>query len=60
MPASDNRDSKIDTTAPAGGPNSLGAESKLGGRPATDDNVVEAIDEEGPEIPRLDPQQSDQ
>jgi len=54
---------KTDTPDPnalAGTTNSLGAESKLGGQPATDDNVVEAIDEEGPEIPRSDPQHSDQ
>jgi len=54
---------KADTPDPnalAGTPNSLGAESRRDGRPATDDNVVEAIDEEGPEIPRPDPQQSDE
>ena len=39
---------KIDITAPAGSPNSLGAESVRDGRPATDSSVVEAIDEEGP------------
>jgi hypothetical protein len=42
--------SKIDRTAPAGSKDSLGAESVRDGRPATDDSVVEAIDEEGPEI----------
>ena len=41
---------RIDPTAPAGTKNSLGAESIRDGRPATDDSVVEAIDEEGPEI----------
>jgi hypothetical protein len=41
---------KIDVTAPAGSPNSLGAESVRDGRPATDSRVVEAIDEEGPEV----------
>jgi hypothetical protein len=41
---------KIDRTAPAGSENSLGAESIRDGRPDTDDSVVEAIDEEGPDI----------
>ncbi len=50
----------IRPSAPAGSRDSLGAESKRGGRPATDDNVVEAIDEESPQIPRPDPQDSDQ
>ena len=36
---------KININAPAGTPNSLGAESVRDGRPATDDSVVEAIDE---------------
>jgi hypothetical protein len=40
---------KIDRNAPAGSENSLGAESVRDGRPSTDDSVVEAIDEEGPE-----------
>jgi hypothetical protein len=48
---SDPRVSKIDRTAPAGSENSLGAESVRDGRPATGDEVVEAIDEEGPGIP---------
>jgi hypothetical protein len=39
---------KIDPTAPAGSPNSLGEESVRDGRPNTDDSIVEAIDEEGP------------
>lgn len=39
---------KIDPAAPAGSKNSLGAESVRDGRPATDDSIVEAIDEEGP------------
>jgi hypothetical protein len=39
---------KIDRNAPAGSGNSLGAESVRDGRPATDDSVVEAIDEETP------------
>ena len=44
---------KIDRTAPAGSPNSLGAESVRDGRPATDDSVVEAMDEAGPGIEPL-------
>ena len=39
---------KIDLNAPAGSKNSLGAESVRDGRPSTDSDVVEAIDEEGP------------
>jgi hypothetical protein len=39
---------KIDRNAPAGGDNSLGAESVRDGRPSTDDSVVEAMDEETP------------
>ncbi len=42
--------SKIDRSAPAGSKNSLGAQSVRDGRPATDDSVVEAMDEEGPGI----------
>jgi len=41
-------DSEIDRNAPAGSASSLGAKSDCNGRPATDDSVVEAIDEEGP------------
>ena len=41
---------KIDPTAPAGSPNSLGEESVRDGRPSTDSSVIEAIDEEGPGI----------
>jgi hypothetical protein len=41
---------KIDRTAPAGSENSLGAESVRDGRPATSDEVVEAIDEQDPSI----------
>jgi hypothetical protein len=37
----------IDPTAPAGSENALGAESVRDGRPATRDEVVEAMDEEG-------------
>jgi hypothetical protein len=47
---SDSHVNKIDRTAPAGGENSLGAESVRDGRPSTDDGTVEAIDEEGPGI----------
>jgi hypothetical protein len=39
---------KIDRNAPAGSPNSLGAESVRDGRPDTDDSVEEAKDEMGP------------
>ena len=41
---------KIDRNAPAGTPASLGAESVRDGRPSTDDNVVEAMDEEAPPL----------
>ena len=50
------RNAKIDRTAPAGSQNSLGAQSVRDGRPATDDSVVEAMDEEGPGIPPVDPE----
>jgi hypothetical protein len=53
------RDVKIDRTAPAGSENSLGAESVRDGRPATDDSVVEAMDEEGPGFSPLDPEKPD-
>jgi hypothetical protein len=39
---------EIDRSAPAGTENSLGAQSVHDGRPATDDSVVEAIDELSP------------
>jgi hypothetical protein len=42
--------SKIDRNAPAGSNNSLGAESVRDGRPSTDDSVVEAKDEVGPDV----------
>jgi len=45
---SDSKD--IDLSAPAGSKNSLGAESVRDGRPATDDEVVEAMDEMGPAV----------
>jgi hypothetical protein len=41
---------EIDITAPAGSANSLGEESVRDGRPATDSEVVEAIDEEGTDV----------
>ena len=41
---------KIDRNAPAGSKNSLGAESVREGRPATDNSVVEAMDEETPPL----------
>jgi len=41
----------IDRNAPAGAKNSLGAKSDCGGRPTTDDSVVEAKDELDPSIP---------
>jgi hypothetical protein len=50
------RDVKIDRSAPAGSENSLGAQSVRDGRPATDDSVVEAMDEEGPGISPVDPE----
>jgi hypothetical protein len=49
------RDVKIDRNAPAGSENSLGAQSVRDGRPATDDSVVEAMDEEDPGESPLDP-----
>ncbi len=49
-----------DPNAIAGARNSLGEESRRDGRPDSKDNVVEAIDEEGPQIPRANPQKSDQ
>lgn len=50
------RKAKIDRTAPAGSEDSLGAQSVRDGRPATDDSVVEAMDEEGPGISPIDPE----
>jgi hypothetical protein len=43
-------DGTTNPAAPAGTANSLGAESVRDGRPATDDDTVEAIDEGGPGI----------
>jgi hypothetical protein len=57
---SGSRDVKIDRTAPAGSKNSLGAQSVRDGRPATDDSVVEAMDEEGPGISPIDPEKKGQ
>jgi hypothetical protein len=48
---------KIDRNAPAGSKNSLGAQSVRDGRPATDDSVVEAMDEVGPGVPPVPPEQ---
>ena len=45
-----NAGDSIDRNAPAGSENSLGAQSVRDGRPAADDSVVEAMDEEGPGI----------
>jgi hypothetical protein len=42
---------KIDPSAPAGSENSVGAESVRDGRPTTDDDVVEAMDEATPVTP---------
>ncbi|MGD0796546.1 MAG: hypothetical protein ABR910_02375 [Acidobacteriaceae bacterium] len=46
----DTRDITIDLAAPAGSEGALGAESVRDGRPASRDDVVEAIDEEGPGV----------
>ena len=50
IPSNATDDDKIDINAPAGSKNSLGAESIRDGRPSTGDDVVEAIDEEGPGV----------
>ncbi len=42
--------STIDRTAPAGSEKSLGAKSVRDGRPASDDDVLEAMDEVGPGV----------
>jgi hypothetical protein len=47
-PQNSDHESRIDRNAPAGTENSLGAQSIRDGRPATDDSVVEAIDELDP------------
>ena len=51
MPESEPQNIEIDRNAPAGSENSLGAQSVRDGRPATDDSVVEAMDEQDPAIP---------
>jgi hypothetical protein len=48
--APETSDTEIDLNAPAGSPSSLGAKSKRDIRPATDDSVVEAMDEAGPGV----------
>jgi len=48
-----------DPNALAGLADSLGEESVRDGRPSTDDNVVEAIDEEGPEAAHTGTEASD-
>lgn len=53
------REVKIDRTAPAGSENSLGAQSVRDGRPATDDSVVEAMDEEDPVVSPVTPERKD-
>lgn len=40
----------INPNAPAGSPGSLGSKSDCNGRPSSDDSVVEAKDEMGPEL----------
>ena len=55
---SDPKNVNIDPSAPAGSKNSLGAQSVRDGRPATDDSVVEAMDEVGPGIPPGAPEQT--
>jgi hypothetical protein len=47
---SNSRKIKVDPTALAGSKSALGAESIRDGRPATGDDVVEAMDEEGPGV----------
>jgi hypothetical protein len=49
LPVDESGNVKIDRTAPAGSKNSLGAQSVRDGRPDTDDSVIEAMDEEGPD-----------
>ena len=48
VPAPPADPNKPDPKAPAGAPDSLGAESVRDGRPSTCDDVVEAMDEAGP------------
>jgi hypothetical protein len=49
-PKKDTEELKPDPNAAAGSGNSLGAESVRNGRPTTDDEVVEAMDEMGPGV----------
>lgn len=46
----DRQENEIDRTAPAGSKDSLGEQSIRDGRPATSDDVVEAIDEASPGV----------
>jgi hypothetical protein len=48
--SSDPCSATTDPAAPAGSRNSLGAKSDCGGRPSSDDSVVEAMDEMGPGV----------
>jgi hypothetical protein len=57
MDESEPQNIEIDRNAPAGSEHSLGAQSVRDGRPATDDSVVEAMDEEGPGISPVAPEQ---
>lgn len=50
---------KIDRNAPAGSEHSLGAQSVRDGRPATDDSVVEAMDESNPAVPPMEPKKGE-
>jgi hypothetical protein len=50
LPPQQRSEPAIDPNAPAGSEHSLGAESVRDGRPATDDKIIEAIDEEDPAI----------
>jgi len=50
---SESRSGEIDRNAPAGSEHSLGAQSVRDSRPATGDDIVEAIDEAGPGIADL-------
>jgi hypothetical protein len=50
MATTKRKNNEIDPTAEAGSEDSLGEESVRDGRPDTDDSVVEAIDEEAPDL----------
>ena len=58
-PSPDTCSTTTDPSAPAGSKSSLGAKSDCNGRPATDDSVVEAIDEQGPLATPRAPQRDD-